>query len=155
MFSSIISHNENKILDEIYKYLKEYEKEKSVKNIKLLCNAYYNYCFYGYSTEKVREKFINKALSILNENLKLEIEYADLYFLAGKFYIMKGMYEAAEEAFSYFMYLKETNPASLSYLAEIYFYKKEYKNMKELLEWIKNEESINERIKEVIDFWES
>ncbi|MCK9224890.1 MAG: hypothetical protein M0R46_01230 [Candidatus Muirbacterium halophilum] len=153
--SSTISHKEELLLKNIKKTSKEYETKKNVKKLISLCNSYFNYCYFGYATENLRKYYTRKACTLMLEFMEEnDDEYNEIYFLLGKFYLNDGMYREAKMWFGKLMISDTPNANTISYLAEIFFYEGEYKKMIDILSWLSKERELNEKLKEVVGFWE-
>ncbi len=149
-----LMHKEQELLWKIYKEQEAIDKEKNVENIINLCSAYYNYCYFGYANDKLRNQFSNTAINIIESLCPINSQaHYEINFIAGKFYLLLEKFDMAHEAFSNVLKCDVTNSSLVSYLAEINFYNGNLRDMKDILKWLSMEDSVNENIREVIEYW--
>ncbi|MEO2083482.1 MAG: hypothetical protein ABGX12_05625 [Desulfurobacteriaceae bacterium] len=134
---SIISKLEKEINNKI-SFLKNQLKEKHTKKelleiYKNLIFSYWELLYFGLVDKELENFVVKEALSYAEEALELG-EDAEIYLVAGRIFLRKGDYEKAYEYLSRIFDRGDlvTKRRAVPYLAEVEFYRGNYRKVKRL-----------------------
>lgn len=131
---SLISKEENEIVNKIQKLKAklEHEKNNSTKSeiLRSIGILYWDMIFLEIIDDELKEFYIEEAKKHLKESLEIK-ENFDTYFYMGRIALKENNLHLAEEYFNKALNLKKDNKV-LPYIAEIYFHKKEYKKVMQI-----------------------
>ncbi|MGB9766760.1 MAG: tetratricopeptide repeat protein [Sulfurihydrogenibium sp.] len=151
---SIISKFEKDLTEKIHelekKLKEEISQEEKAEIYKDLAQIYWDFVLYNLVDEEFKEFMLKTAEDYAFKSLQIK-ENPYVYFLLGRMYLRK---KKIEESLNYL--LKAYNDKALRqkvipYLAECYFYKKDFSQVKNLMKEI--DLTIDLRIKFIRDFW--
>ncbi|MGC9006725.1 MAG: tetratricopeptide repeat protein [Sulfurihydrogenibium sp.] len=151
---SIISKFEKDLTKKIHKLEKRLKKKisqgKKAEIYKDLAQIYWDFVLYNLVDEEFKEFMLKTAEDYAFKSLQIK-ENPYVYFLLGRMYLRK---KKIDESLNYL--LKAYNDKALRqkvipYLAECYFYKKDFSQVKNLMKEI--DLTIDLRIKFIRDFW--
>jgi tetratricopeptide (TPR) repeat protein len=133
---SILSNEENKLTKNIYflqeklKEVKENEEKAEIlQNIGIL---YWEMIFLDIVDEELKDFYLQEAKRYFTEYLKIKESFDSLFYL-GRIALREEEFDAAEKYFSKALNIKKDNKI-LPYTAEIYFYRKNYKKVLQILQ---------------------
>ncbi len=115
-----------------------------------LANSYWDLILYNLVDESIKEEFFNTALTYLKKSISLN-PTKEAYFLAGKMYLKLKDLSKAEEYLLHIYREPYYKNKVIPYLAELYFYKKEFSQIKATLSELKF--TLDNRIHFVKELW--
>ena len=136
MAFSMISKMEKQLNDKIHKLnlrLKDNDlsEEEKAKIYFELVQVYWDFVFFHIVDKEFENYAIEKALYCAEEGLKLKKDFI-AYFLIGRIYLRLKDYKKAKEYLELAFNFKEFKYKVILYLAECYFYERNFKKVKEL-----------------------
>jgi tetratricopeptide (TPR) repeat protein len=155
MAFSMISKMEKQLNDKIYELnlrLKDNDlsEEKKAKIYFELAQAYWDFVFFHIVDKEFENFAIEKALYYAEEGLKLKKDFIP-YFLLGKVYLRLKDYKKAKEYLELAFNFKEFGYKVIPYLAECYFYERNFKKVKELFSQL--DLSLDIKVNFLKQFW--
>jgi hypothetical protein len=152
---SMISKMEKQLNDKIHELnlrLKDTDLSKDAK-AKIyfeLAQAYWDFVFFHIVDKEFENYAIEKALYYAEEGLKLKNDFFP-YFLIGRIYLKLKDYKKAKEYLELAFNFKGFRYKVVPYLAECYFYEKDFKKVKELFSQL--DLSLDVKVSFMKQFW--
>jgi len=103
------------------------------KLAKELAFSYWDLIYFGLSDKELEKYVISMIEKYTNIAIELNSSDAEVFFLKGKIYLYKNDIDEAEENFITSIILGYDKEKIYPYLAEVYFYKKDYKKIKDIM----------------------
>jgi len=155
MAFSMISRMEKQLNDKIYELnlrLKDNDlsEEKKAKIYFELAQTYWDFVFFHIVDKEFENFAIEKALYYAEEGLKLKKDFIP-YFLLGRVYLRLKDYKKAKEYLELAFNFKEFGYKVIPYLAECYFYERNFKKVKELFSQL--DLSLDVKVSFLKHFW--
>jgi tetratricopeptide (TPR) repeat protein len=155
MAFSMISKMEKQLNDKIYELnlrLKDNDlsEEKKAKIYFELAQTYWDFVFFHIVDKEFENFAIEKALYYAEEGLKLKKDFIP-YFLLGRVYLRLKDYKKAKEYLELAFNFKEFGYKVIPYLAECYFYERNFKKVKELFSQL--DLSLDVKVSFLKHFW--
>jgi tetratricopeptide (TPR) repeat protein len=155
MAFSMISKMEKQLNDKIYELnlrLKDNDlsEEKKAKIYFELAQTYWDFVFFHIVDKEFENFAIEKALYYAEEGLKLKKDFIP-YFLLGRVYLRLKDYKKAKEYLELAFNFKEFRYKVIPYLAECYFYERNFKKVKELFSQL--DLSLDVKVNFLKQFW--
>lgn len=146
-------NNQIKIkLDEFDTAKDEREKGEIAKD---LAKYYWELIYYGLSDEELEkyvfqmiEKYTDLAINITRDD-------PEIVFLKGKLYLYRKDLDLAEEYFLDAILLGYDKEKIYPYMAEVYFYKNDYKKTRELIKEISFMEKLDPKLQLIMSIWKT
>ncbi|ACD66172.1 MAG TPA: tetratricopeptide repeat protein [Sulfurihydrogenibium sp.] len=155
MAFSVISKMEKQLNDKIHELnlrLKDNDlsEEEKAKIYFELAQVYWDFVFFHIVDKEFENFAIEKALYYAEEGLKLKKDFIP-YFLIGRIYLRLKDYKKAKEYLELAFNFKEFKYKVIPYLAECYFYEKDFKKVKELFSQL--DLSLDVKVSFMKQFW--
>jgi tetratricopeptide (TPR) repeat protein len=155
MAFSMISKMEKQLNDKIHELnlrLKDnvLSEEEKAKIYFELAQVYWDFVFYHIVDKEFENYAIEKVLYYAEEGLKLKKDFIP-YFLLGRVYLRLKDYKKAKEYLELAFNFKEFGYKIIPYLAECYFYERNFKKVKELFSQL--DLSLDVKINFLKQFW--
>jgi len=155
MAFSMISKMEKQLNDKIHELnlrLKDNDlsEEEKAKIYFELAQIYWDFVFFHIVDKEFENFAIEKALYYAEEGLKLKKDFVP-YFLIGRIYLRLKDYKKAKEYLELAFNFKESKYKVIPYLAECYFYERNFKKVKELFSQLGL--SLDVRVNFLKQFW--
>jgi hypothetical protein len=155
MAFSMISKMEKQLNDKIHELnlrLKDNDlsEEEKAKIYFELAQAYWDFVFFRIVDKEFENFTIEKALYYAEEGLKLKKDFAP-YFLIGRVCLRLKDYKKAKEYLELAFNFKEFRYKVIPYLAECYFYERNFKKVKELFSQL--DLSLDVKVSFLKQFW--
>jgi tetratricopeptide (TPR) repeat protein len=155
MAFSMISKMEKQLNDKIHELnlrLKDDDlsEEKKAKIYFELAQAYWDFVFFHIVDKEFENYAIEKALYYAEEGLKLKKDFIP-YFLIGRIYLRLKDYKKAKEYLELAFNFKEFRYKVIPYLAECYFYERNFKKVKNLFSQL--DLSLDVKVSFLKQFW--
>jgi len=142
-----INNIEKSLNDYIYQYEQKYKQEKKLEYLKRLAKTYWEMIYLNIADEEYKVYLLNKIESLIKKYLQEKRDF-DMEFLLSKVYIQTQRYNEAYEILKNYQHKREAIP----FLIEIYYYKKEFSKIKELI--IQNPElKYSEKFQNIYRLW--
>jgi len=126
---SILNNLENNLNEKLHYFKSLLEKENNIKYNKKIAKLYWEFIYFNLVDNDFKEFFLNEIHSNLKKVLDKKPNDIEALFLLGKLYMSQKKYDEAFHIFS-----KINTKESVPFLIELYFYKKDYKKVKELIQ---------------------
>jgi hypothetical protein len=155
MAFSMISKMEKQLNDKIHELnlrLKDNDlsEEKKAKIYFELAQVYWDFVFFHIVDKEFENYAIEKALFYAEEGLKLKKDFIP-YFLIGRIYLRLKDYKKAKEYLELAFNFKEFRYKVIPYLAECYFYERNFKKVKNLFSQL--DLSLDVKVSFLKQFW--
>jgi tetratricopeptide (TPR) repeat protein len=155
MAFSMISKMEKQLNDKIHELnlrLKDnvLSEEEKAKIYFELAQVYWDFVFYHIVDKEFENYAIEKVLYYAEEGLKLKKDFIP-YFLLGRVYLRLKDYKKAKEYLELAFNFKEFGYKIIPYLAECYFYERNFKKVKELFSQL--DLSLDVKVNFLKQFW--
>ncbi|GAB6072215.1 hypothetical protein JCM14244_05920 [Venenivibrio stagnispumantis] len=167
MSFGIINKIETKINREIKEKLDILEKKldnlEKAYIYKDLAKLYWELVYLEIADKEIEKFLLEKVKYYIEESKKFGLEDAEIFFLEGrvlleiykeKEFLKKIILEQALNKFLEAIKYKYPKEKVYPYIAEIYFYKKEYKRLKEILQEIKDIAKYDFKLYPILEVWE-
>lgn len=152
---SMISKMEKKMTQKVHELGNKLSKEniqddEKAELYKNLAQIYWDFVLYNIVDEEFKNFMIEEAKNYALKSLSIQ-EDPYVYFLLGRIYLRLSDMEKATEFLKEAVKDKNIKSKVIPYLAECYFYKKDYKTVKNILKEL--DLVLDLRVKFVKDFW--
>jgi len=167
MSFGIINKIETKINREIKEKLDMLEKKldnlEKAYIYKDLAKLYWELVYLEIADKEIEKFLLEKVKHYIEESKKFGLEDAEIFFLEGRIlleiykekeFLKKIILEQALNKFLEAIKYKYPKEKVYPYIAEIYFYKKEYKRLKEILQEIKDIAKYDFKLYPILKVWE-
>lgn len=154
---SIVNKFTTKINEQIKSKLDEFEKTTNTVEkgeiAKELAKSYWDLIYYGLSDQEL-ERYI---LQMIQKYTDIALEYnnndPETLFLKGRLFLYKKDLTNAEKYLIDSINAGFEKEKAYPYLAEVYFYKKDYKKTRELIDEIAILERLDPRLQTIMNMW--
>lgn len=156
---SIMNKFVTKINNQIKIKLDEFDKSQDERSrgeiSRDLAQYYWELIYYGLSDEELEkyvfqmiEKYTDLAINAIKDD-------PEIVFLKGKLYLYRKELDLAEDCFLDASLLGYDKEKIYPYLAEVYFYKKDYKKTKNIIKEISFMEKLDSKLQLIMGIWKT
>jgi len=125
---SVLNNLENNLNEKLHYFQSLLEKENNIEYHKKIAKLYWEFIYFRLVDNDFKEFFLEQIFLNLQKVLEVK-EDKEALFLLGKVHMLHKEYDKAFEVFS-----KIDSKEAIPFLIELYFYKKDYKKVKELIQ---------------------
>ncbi len=156
---SIVNKFTNKINEQIKSKLDEFEKSTDPKEkgeiAKELAKSYWDLIYFGLSDLELEKYILQMIERYTDTALELTQNDSEALFLKGRLFLYKKDLDNAEKYITNSIETGYDKEKAYPYLAEVYFYKREYKKTKELIDEIAILERLDPRLQTIMNMWKN